>query len=436
MSTKELNFDTMTDEEVEAILNQIDTGTLESANSGTDDIDNFEEESTTDATDDNYNGNLEDTENENEDADDLETNDQNDGSDNDTNDDTSETGTENSQVEKTETDNTTTTDTDSTEDAKTTETGKIDPAEYEKLKNFYETIANAEFVANGKKVKGFTDPEKIIRSQQMAYGYSDKMRGFNEYRPFLKALKDKGLMSDESKFNFAMSVIDGDKAAIKQHLKTLNLDPVDLELDESAYGGRNYVASKESLILEDTLATARENGIEDKLRKTIGEQWDESSFKEFVENPAVRADLLEHMQSGAFDVIQSKVSEMELLDTYGTFSGLKSTDKYRKAVAEINREAQHSYQSNSRVPATDTNRVDELLRKQQTDDLKQKSSKEAEYEANVQKKNIEADNARKKAAELSKKKTTVTKTKKFDPLSLDGDDLSSFVDGLISGNIK
>lgn len=441
--SKEINFDTMTDEDVEAILNQIDAGTFETDNSGSDDTDTTDDNSdTTDTTDDNDNGNLEDTEDETEDEDDLETKDQDDDSDADTNDETSDAGTENSQVEKTETDNKTTTDTDSTEDAKTTETGKIDPAEYERLKNFYETIANAEFVANGKKVKGFTDPEKIIRSQQMAYGYSDKMRGFNEYRPFLKALKDKGLMSDESKFNFAMSLIDGDKAAIKQHLKTLNLDPVELEMDETAYAGRNYVASKESLILEDTLATARETGIEDKLRKTIGEQWDESSFKEFVENPAVRADLLEHMQSGAFDIIQSKVAEMELLDTYGTFTSLKSTDKYRRAVAEVNREAQMrqpQYTQQSSEPAkvqasNDSNRVDALLKQQE--EARAKAAQEAAYKANVQKKNMEADEARRKAAELSKKKTVVTKTKKFDPLALDGDELSSFVDGLISGNIK
>ena len=64
------------------------------------------------------------------------------------------------------------------------------------------------------------------------------------------------------------------------------------------------------------------------------------------------------------------------------------------------------------------------------------AKKEAEYKAQVEQKNREADEARKKAAALSKKKVTTTQTKKFDPLALDGDDLNSFVDGLISGNIK
>ena len=429
----EINFDTMTDEEVEAILNQIDSGTLEQGQED-DTTDDYNNDDNDDSKLDNENGNLEDTEDDAEENEELETNSQDDGLENDTSSEDSEADTENSQVEKTETDGKETTDTDSTEDAKTTETGKIDPAEYEKLKNFYDKITNAEFMANGKKVKGFTDPEKIIKSQQMAHGYSDKMRGFKEYRPFLKALKDKGLIEDESKFNFAMSLIDGDRAAIKQHMKTLNLDPVDLELDETEYRGKNYVATKESLIIEDTLAMARETGIEDKLRDVIGKQWDEESFREFVSNASVREDLLEHMQTGAFDIIQEKIKEMEILDDTGLFTGLKSTDKYRRAIAEYNFEMEkkkYSEQNSApRVPESRVNKVDELLRQQE------EYKKKAEYEAAVKQKNIEADNARKKATELSKKKTAVTKTKKFDPMELEGEDLSAYVDSLISGNIK
>jgi hypothetical protein len=83
-----------------------------------------------------------------------------------------------------------------------------------------------------------------------------------------------------------------------------------------------------------------------------------------------------------------------------------------------------------RVPESRVNKVDELLRQQE------EYKKKAEYEAAVKQKNIEADNARKKATELSKKKTAVTKTKKFDPMELEGEDLSAYVDSLISGNIK
>ena len=433
--SKESNVYTITEEEMEAILNQIDNGTFESQNSGTsDDEDNFDDDSQN--SDDFYNQgnsneNLEDTDESEKDGEDDETNNQDDGSDDDTSGDNSNSDAGNSQENTDDTDGDNS-DTSSKTDADATATGKIDPAEYERLKSFHDKIANAEFVANGKKVKAFTDPEKIIRSQQMAYGYSEKMRGFNEYRPFLKAMKEKGLIEDEGKFNFAMSLIDGDKAAIKEHLKALKIDPVELEMDEATYQGKNYVVSKEALILEDTLALAKEIGVEDRLRDTVGKQWDEESFREFVEKPEVRADLLEHLQTGTFDIVQDKVKEMELLDQYGTFSRMKSTDKYREAIKQINAE---NARQQAQVPAYDNvserNRLDAIMKQNS-----EKARLEAEYKANVQKKNLEADEARKRAASISKKKAVVTKTAKFDPLALDGDDLSNFVDGLISGKIK
>ena len=428
--SKEIDYDNMSYDEVEAILQQIDSGTFEQGESSAD-----EDNTSTDETNDlgsNENSNAEDTDDLDDSQKETDTEDQDDDSDTATGSEGDDEDSANTQ-ETNQDDNGQNADTNTNEDASGTETGKIDPAEYTRLKQFYDQIANAEFVANGKKVKGFTDPEKIIRSQQMLHGYSDRMKGFNEYRPFMKALKDNGLLEDESKFNFALSLLKGDKAAIKQHMKTLSIDPVDLELDETAYKPTNYVASKESLILEDTLQVARESGIEDKLRKTIGEQWDNESFQEFVSNPDVRQDLLEHMQSGAFDLVQDKIAEMEVLDTYGTFRNMKSTDKYRQAVQLVNKELAAKRPSepermphNAQQQAQQNNRIDAALL----------AKKEAEYKAQVEQKNKEADEARKKAAAISKKKATTVQTKKFDPLSLEGDDLNSFVDGLISGNIK
>lgn len=427
----EIDYNNMSDDDVEAILQQIDSGTFEAADN-TDEDDN----SSTPGSEDNNNlsgddnSNAEDTDDSDDGSEDTDTEDQYDDADNDTGSEDTEDDSANTQETNHNTDGTNA-DTNTSEDASSAATGKIDPAEYERLKQFYDAIANAEFVANGKKVKGFTDPEKIIRSQQMLHGYSDRMKGFNEYRPFMKALKDKGLLEDESKFNFALSLLDGDKAAIKQHMKSLNIDPVDLELDESAYKQKNYVTSKEALVLEDTLQIAKETGIEEKLRKTIGEQWDTESFNEFVKNPEVRQDLMEHMQSGAFDLVQDKIREMELLDNFGTFRNMKSTDKYRQAVQLVNRDLaakkssepdRMQHQGNAHM-----NRIDTSL---------ELAKKQAEYKAQVEQKNKEADEARKKAAMMSKKKIANTQTKKFDPLALEGDELDSFVDSLISGKLK
>ena len=433
--SKEINYDDMSYDEVEAILQQIDSGTFEQGESTATADDDTSTSETNDLGSD-ENNNAEDTDDSDDSQEETDTEDQDDDSDTATGSEGDDEDSANTQ-ETNQDDNGQNADTSANEDASGTETGKIDPNEYARLKQFYDQIANAEFIANGKKVKGFTDPEKIIRSQQMLHGYSDRMKGFNEYRPFMKALKENGLLEDESKFNFALSLLKGDKAAIKQHMKTLSIDPVDLELDETAYKPTNYVASKESLILEDTLQVARESGIEDKLRKTIGEQWDNESFQEFVSNAEVRQDLLEHMQTGAFDLVQDKIAEMEVLDIYGMFRNMKSTDKYRQAVQLVNRElaAKRSSEPERVAPQASAQYVAQQQQNNRIDTALL-AKKEAEYKAQVEQKNREADEARKKAAAISKKKATTTQTKKFDPLALEGDDLNSFVDGLISGNIK
>lgn len=454
--SKEIDYDNMSDEQIDEILSQIDSGTFENSepengnefnqnedgNNSNSNSSNEEEEE--EEEDENLNnGNLEDTENGQSEDGNADTNANNDDLKQDTASGSNGENSENSQVENSNTNANQNADTANPEDAKGSETGKIDPAEYEKLKKFYDEIANAEFVANGKKVKGFTDPSKIIRSQQMLHDYSNKMRGINEYKPYLKTLKDKGIIGNEEKFNFAMSLLDGDKATIKKHLESLKIDPVDLELDDDAnaqYSPRNYMPSKESLVLDEAMDIARSSGVEDKLRTVIAKEWDEESFGEFLRDPRVRNDLITHMQDGSFDTIQNKMTEMEMLDLTGSFRGLKSTDKYRAAIAEINREIQYQYNRQSVNPSIP--QQEQYYRSAPTGQNQYQpnaeaerlalAAKEAEYKAMAEKK-LRDDEARKRAAMITKKKSVTVTQKKFDPLALEGDDLDNFVNELIAG---
>ena len=451
--SKEIDYDNMSDEQIDEILSQIDSGTFENSepengndfNQNEDDnnsnSNSFNEEE--EEEDETQNRNLEDTENGQSEDDGADTNANNDDLKQDTASGSNGENSENSQVEQSNGNAEGNADTSNHEDANGAETGKIDPAEYERLKKFYDEIANAEFVANGKKVKGFTDPSKIIRSQQMLHDYSNKMRGINEYKPYLKTLKDKGIIGNEEKFNFAMSLLDGDKATIKKHLESLKIDPVDLELDDDAnaqYSPRNYMPSKESLVLDEAMDIARSSGVEDKLRTVIAKEWDEESFGEFLRDPRVRNDLITHMQDGSFDTIQNKMTEMEMLDLTGSFRGLKSTDKYRAAIAEINREIQYQYNRQSVNPSIPQQqqyyRSAPVGQNQYQPNVEAErlalAAKEAEYKAMAEKK-LRDDEARKRAAMITKKNSVTVTQKKFDPLALEGDDLDNFVNELIAG---
>ena len=427
MAVEEIDYNNMSDDDIDAILADINNG---SYNGDTQSEEN----------------DFEDTEDSNTETEETETNQQDDGQANDTGseDEDENPGHSQNESENTEEDENKNTETTTTEDAKSTETVIPEEfkSEFERYKQFYDQITNAEFTANGKKIKGFSDPEKIIRSQQMAHGFSEKMRGFNEYKPYLTALKEKGILDNAEKFNLAMSIIDGDKVAIKKHLGALKIDAVDLELDESSdenYTPKNYVASKDKMIVDDALEFARENGFEDKFREALGKQWDSESFSEFVKNPDIRSDLLEHMQDGSFDIIQGKISELEMFDRTGAYRGMTMIDKYRTAVNTINAENAKKVPAQQSAQSQHNNRIDEILNRanQQQSNVQNKNNNitPEQYRARVEEQK-KTDEARKAAASVSKKKTVVTRTEKFDPLKLDGSDLDDFVNGLISGQIK
>ena len=205
-------------------------------------------------------------------------------------------------------------------------------------KAFYDAVVNTEFVVNGKKTKGFADPKKIIQSQQMAGGFSEKMAGFKKYRPFMAPLKERGMLEDKAKFDLAMNLVDGDKEAIKEHLKSLKIDPLDLDMETIEYTPKPATTSEEALVLEDTMERARNAGIEDRVRDIVGKEWDDDSFKEFVTNSAVRNDLLNHIETGVYDTVQDKMLELSRLDYDGAYGDLSTVEKYRVAVRALNNE--------------------------------------------------------------------------------------------------
>lgn len=319
------------------------------------------------------------------------------------------------------------TDTDETSDGDAQETDTID------YKAFYDAVVNTEFVVNGRKTKGFADPQKIIQSQQMAGGFSEKMAGFKQYRPFMSPLKERGMLEDQAKFDLAMNLIDGDKEAIKAHLQALSIDPLDLDMEQIDYSGKANVASPESLVIEDVMERAKGAGIDERLRQVIGKEWDSDSFQEFVGNEAVRNDLLTHMESGVYDTVQDKMAEMSRLDYNGTFGSMSTVNKYRAAVSELQRE--YNAQAPTEAPATvETKAPTAKKASVKAEKAKiEKARQQEEYKAKAAEREAKVAQQRKRASSMSKKKPKAKPAAKFDPLKVEGEELDSLMDFLISG---
>ena len=333
----------------------------------------------TDEKDESENGDYEDTDLESDAEEDEDTEHEDDGS----NADTSETD------EKDQEEDAHKNDEDSEEESENTDS---EP----NYKEFYEKVALAKFTANGKEVEGFKDPADLIRAQQALHGYSDKMKVIKEYKPFLKALEERGITADADKFNLAMSLIDGDPEAIKKVLKDKNIDPLELDLDDIKYTAKNVLPSKAQMLIEETYEQAENLGVGDKFSKVINKDWDITSLKELVENSAVRNDLIQHLNDGTYDIVSDEIKRMELLDINGSLSGMSSIDKYRMAVGRI-----HQRNLNSQpVQASTKVTVDKIAQAE-----KIKAEQEAEFKKTVAaKKEAEAAEQRRRAAALSKKK--------------------------------
>ena len=326
------------------------------------------------------------------------------------------------------------TDEESEDDTETEEKSDGDAPETDGVdyKAFYDAVVNTEFVVNGKKVKGFNDPQKIIQSQQMAGGFSEKMAGFKQYRPYMAPLKERGMLEDPAKFDLAMNLIDGDKEAIKKHLESLSIDPIDLDMETINYSGKTNVASNESIVVEDALERARAAGTEERVRQVVGNDWDAESFQEFVSNPAVRDDLLNHLETGAYDAVQDKMSELSRLDYNGAYGAMNSISKYRAAVAELQKE-----QASRPAPAKESTTPKKVVKKARSVKSEkakiEQSRKEEEYKVKAAKQEAKLNQQRKKAASMSKKKPKAKPKAKFDPMLLEGDELDAHMQFLISG---
>lgn len=277
------------------------------------------------------------------------------------------------------------------------------------LQGFYDKVT-ADFKADGVMHKGFTDPDKIIKSNQKAVNYEGRIAKTREFAPFMTPLKSRGMLDDPTKFDLAMNILDGDKEAIKQHLKNLNYDPItDLDLDTIEYSGKSQTTNPIELAYDDTMERAKSAGVSDKLNKDIVGNWDNQSTYDLLSKPEDNEAIISHMQSGVFDAVQTRIAEKARTDVYGNFTGKGNLDQYKEAFRELETEYQASRATETPQQETkQTNTTEDKVK----DDNEAKERAEFEaYKAKVAANKV-ADEARKKASAVSKKKTPPKTDKK------------------------
>jgi len=286
---------------------------------------------------------------------------------------------------------------------------------------FYDALMNAEYQYNGKKVKAPEDPAKFIEAINVANQNADKASKFRQAEPFIEAMKDGGLLDDQDKFRLALDLIKGDPEAIKKHIKDLDIDPLDMDLEEIAYKPSTQLKTQVSYAINDAINIASQNGYGEKynsLVETILE--DDVSFDKFSKDPIIRQDFLNHMQDGTYDKVMSEVNRLSAFDFDNRMKNTPFIEKYAYAFNNLPPETPAVTEPPVSTPEPKVKpQIDEAsLREQIRKELKEE----------------QAAASRKKASSVSKRKvSSPPKSKVVNPIDLDGDEFDKHMEFLISG---
>ena len=210
------------------------------------------------------------------------------------------------------------------EDAKTGTAQDVED-DTDTFKSQYETLM-APIKANGSEVT-IKSPEDARRLIQMGLNYEEKMIGIKPVRLAGKALENAGIIKDgvvdEVALNRMIDFNSGNIDVVKQRLKELKIDPLDLDLDESNYTAQNHMVDEKSLVLDDVQRELDVRGSTNVVIDAISAM-DEGSRNYFSDNPKSLLGLEQDIASGAFAELNETVQYEKRMGRLGSKTDMEA----------------------------------------------------------------------------------------------------------------
>jgi hypothetical protein len=323
--------------------------------------------------------------NKDEDEDDESLDDEDGDSDSD-NDDDSDSDDDSDDVDEDSEDEDKSDDEDASDDADDDKKDDVEPSDSDNWKALTEP-----FRANNSemKVDNVADARRLM---SMGANYHKKMVDMKEDRKIVETLRDNDLL-DPAKLNLLIDASKGNKDALTKLLKQGKVNPLDIDVDsESDYKPTSYSTSDESLELRDVLSGLRDTATYEQTMTIVTEKWDRTSQDAIMGKPDVLNTINDHVASGVYDIISSKVAEQKVL---GKLKGMNDVQAYIQVGNEL--EAAGAFKGDNKTTS---------------DDTKQKQAKPAP------KKSVKAsDKAKRKRAAAPKQRAPKKEVLDFDNLS-------------------
>jgi len=188
----------------------------------------------------------------------------------------------------------------------------------------------APFKANGTELQ-LNSPEEVISLMQQGANYHQKMEKISGQMKTIKTLEKAGI--DGEKLNYLIDLHNKNPQAISKLLADSEIDPMDLETEESEqYRPKDYAPSESDIALDEVLDELKETPTFGELIDVVGNQWDDSSREHLASNSELLRTLNTHMARGVYSVIQTELGRARAL---GQLRGLSDLAAYQQVGASI-----------------------------------------------------------------------------------------------------
>ena len=199
------------------------------------------------------------------------------------------------------------------------------------------------FKANGKTIAP-RNAEDVISLMQMGANYTKKMQLMAPMKRAVESLNKAGI--NEEELNFLIDIHNGDKEAIKNLLKKNEIDPIDLDMEDTKYIPKNNIASDADVEFSETLMDI-ESSLP-KIQEILNKTWDSKSKQLVLKDPQLMRALHQEIEMGRFDEVQQR---LEIEKTFGRYKGVSDIEAYIDLVTKMVNEK-------ARTPVTETKYVE------------------------------------------------------------------------------
>ena len=199
------------------------------------------------------------------------------------------------------------------------------------------------FKANGKTIAP-RNAEDVISLMQMGANYTKKMQLMAPMKRAVESLNKDGI--NEEELNFLIDIHNGDKEAIKNLLKKNEIDPIDLDIEDTKYIPKNNIASDADVEFSETLMDV-ESSLP-KIQEILNKTWDSKSKQLVLKDPQLMRALHQEIEMGRFDEVQQR---LEIEKTFGRYKGVSDIEAYIDLVTKMVNEK-------ARTPVAETKHVE------------------------------------------------------------------------------